>query len=114
MFALTTPKRFGSSSMSGNAPGDFSELRLDHGLSRNLALAGFFAFVVLYEEPTLCRKFCKEYEEFCVHVPRWILLQTVCASALTLTRNYQRGRNFLIHSVCDREEASARRRLPGR
>jgi protein-S-isoprenylcysteine O-methyltransferase Ste14 len=33
---------------------------------------GFFAFVVLYEEPALRRKFGKEYEEFCAHVPRWI------------------------------------------
>ena len=32
----------------------------------------FFAFVVLYEEPTLRRKFGEEYEEFCAHVPRWI------------------------------------------
>ena len=33
---------------------------------------GFTAFVVLYEEPALRRKFGKEYEDFCVHVPRWI------------------------------------------
>ncbi len=33
---------------------------------------GFFAFVVLYEEPTLRRKFGAEYEEFCAEVPRWI------------------------------------------
>lgn len=32
----------------------------------------FFAFVVLYEEPTLRRKFGKDYEQFCAHVPRWI------------------------------------------
>jgi protein-S-isoprenylcysteine O-methyltransferase Ste14 len=32
---------------------------------------GFFAFVVLYEEPALRRKFGKEYEEFCTRVPRW-------------------------------------------
>src|SRR3984885_8180747 len=32
----------------------------------------FFAFVVLYEEPALSRKFGKEYEEYCVQVPRWI------------------------------------------
>jgi protein-S-isoprenylcysteine O-methyltransferase Ste14 len=33
---------------------------------------GFFAFVLLYEEPALRRTFGKEYEEFCAHVPRWI------------------------------------------
>jgi protein-S-isoprenylcysteine O-methyltransferase Ste14 len=33
---------------------------------------GFFAFVVLYEEPALSRKFGKEYEAFCIQVPRWI------------------------------------------
>ena len=33
---------------------------------------GFFAFVVLYEEPALHRKFGKEYEEYCARVPRWI------------------------------------------
>jgi protein-S-isoprenylcysteine O-methyltransferase Ste14 len=33
---------------------------------------GFFAFVVLYEEPALRQKFGKEYEEFCARVPRWI------------------------------------------
>jgi protein-S-isoprenylcysteine O-methyltransferase Ste14 len=33
---------------------------------------GFFAFVVLYEEPALSRKFGKEYQDFCVQVPRWI------------------------------------------
>jgi len=33
---------------------------------------GFFAFVLLYEEPTLREKFGKEYEEFCARVPRWV------------------------------------------
>lgn len=32
----------------------------------------FFAFVVLYEEPALQRKFGKEYENFRAHVGRWI------------------------------------------
>ena len=32
----------------------------------------FFAFVILYEEPALKRKFGKEYEHFCARVPRWI------------------------------------------
>jgi protein-S-isoprenylcysteine O-methyltransferase Ste14 len=42
---------------------------LEYGL---LVWLGFFAFVVLYEEPALSRKFGREYEEFCGHVPRWI------------------------------------------
>ena len=42
---------------------------LEYGL---LVWLGFFAFVLLYEEPALRRKFGKEYEEFCAHVPRWI------------------------------------------
>ena len=33
---------------------------------------GFFAFVLLYEEPALKRKFGEEYEHFCARVPRWI------------------------------------------
>ena len=37
-----------------------------------LALAlGFHLFVVLYEEPTLRRKFGAAYEEYCRAVPRW-------------------------------------------
>jgi len=32
----------------------------------------FFAFVVLYEEPALRRKFGQEYEEYCTDVSRWI------------------------------------------
>src|SRR5713101_2489823 len=32
----------------------------------------FFAFVVLYEEPVLRRKFGESYERYCDHVPRWI------------------------------------------
>jgi len=42
---------------------------LEYGL---FVWLGCFAFVVLYEEPTLSRKFGREYEEFRVHVPRWI------------------------------------------
>ena len=42
---------------------------LEYGL---LVWMAFFAFVVLYEEPALSRKFGKEYEDFCRHVPRWI------------------------------------------
>jgi protein-S-isoprenylcysteine O-methyltransferase Ste14 len=33
---------------------------------------GFFAFVVLYEEPSLRRKFGPAYEEYCARVRRWI------------------------------------------
>jgi len=33
---------------------------------------GFFAFVLLYEEPALRGEFGKEYDDFCAHVPRWI------------------------------------------
>ncbi len=42
---------------------------LEYGLIVRL---GFAAFVFLYEEPALRRKFGKEYEEFCAHVPRWV------------------------------------------
>lgn len=39
-------------------------------------LAGFWLvahlFVLLYEEPTLCRQFGEEYERYCAAVPRWI------------------------------------------
>ncbi|HXY10288.1 MAG TPA: isoprenylcysteine carboxylmethyltransferase family protein [Terriglobales bacterium] len=33
---------------------------------------GFFLFVLIYEEPTLLKRYGREYEEFCAHVPRWI------------------------------------------
>lgn len=42
---------------------------LEYGL---VVWLGFFAFVLLYEEPALRRKFGEEYEEFCARVPRWI------------------------------------------
>src|SRR4030095_16533026 len=42
---------------------------LEYGLAVWL---GFFAFVLLYEEPTLRGKFGKEYEDYCSRVPRWI------------------------------------------
>jgi protein-S-isoprenylcysteine O-methyltransferase Ste14 len=48
----------------------FGSVRLlEYGL---LVWLAFFTFVVLYEEPALSRKFGKEYEDFCLHVPRWI------------------------------------------
>ena len=34
--------------------------------------AGVNLFVLLYEEPTLRRKFGAEYEEYCRRVPRWL------------------------------------------
>jgi protein-S-isoprenylcysteine O-methyltransferase Ste14 len=36
------------------------------------AALGVHLFVVLYEEPTLRRKFGAEYEEYCRNVPRWM------------------------------------------
>jgi protein-S-isoprenylcysteine O-methyltransferase Ste14 len=42
---------------------------LEYGLALWL---GFFAFVLLYEEPTLRTKFGKEYDDYCERVPRWI------------------------------------------
>ena len=42
---------------------------LEYGL---VVWLGFFAFVVLYEEPTLREKFDKEYEDYCARVPRWL------------------------------------------
>ena len=36
-----------------------------------LAALGVHLFVVLYEEPTLRKKFGADYEEYCVHVRRW-------------------------------------------
>ena len=42
---------------------------LEYGLAAWLA---FHLFVLLYEEPTLRRKFGAEYEEFCAKVRRWL------------------------------------------
>jgi len=36
-------------------------------------LGGFYLFVLLYEEPTLQRRFGSAYEEYCRKVPRWLL-----------------------------------------
>jgi len=35
-------------------------------------LAGFYLFVIFYEEPTLRRLFGEQYENYCRRVPRWI------------------------------------------
>lgn len=32
---------------------------------------GVHLFVVFYEEPILCKKFGKDYEEYCKNVRRW-------------------------------------------
>lgn len=37
-----------------------------------LLALGFHLFVVLYEEPTLRRRFGAEYEAYCQRVPRWL------------------------------------------
>lgn len=42
---------------------------LEYGL---VVWLGFFAFVLLHEEPTLREKFGKEYEDYCARVGRWI------------------------------------------
>jgi len=41
------------------------------GYAALIALA-FHSFVVLYEEPTLRRRFGAEYEDYCRRVPRWL------------------------------------------
>lgn len=42
---------------------------LEYGLA---VWVGFFAFVVLYEEPALRRKFGEDFEAYGAQVPRWI------------------------------------------
>lgn len=37
-----------------------------------IVFLAFHTFVILYEEPTLQRKFGAAYEEYCKRVPRWI------------------------------------------
>lgn len=39
-----------------------------------IVFTAFHAFVTLYEEPTLRRKFGAAYEEYCKRVPRWFSL----------------------------------------
>jgi protein-S-isoprenylcysteine O-methyltransferase Ste14 len=47
--------------------------------------AGFYAFVLLYEEPTLRGKFGDEYRAYCARVPRWIVKLHVIAIIITAT-----------------------------
>jgi protein-S-isoprenylcysteine O-methyltransferase Ste14 len=42
---------------------------LEYGL---VVWLGFYAFVLLYEEPKLRRKFGSEFDQYCARVPRWI------------------------------------------
>lgn len=42
---------------------------LEYGV---LIWLAFFAFVLLYEEPALRRKFGAQYRDYCLNVPRWI------------------------------------------
>ena len=42
------------------------------GIYATLLWLTFHSFVVLYEEPTLRRQFGDSYEEYRMHVPRWI------------------------------------------
>jgi protein-S-isoprenylcysteine O-methyltransferase Ste14 len=37
-----------------------------------MVAVGFHLFVILYEEPTLGRKYGREYADYCRSVPRWI------------------------------------------
>jgi protein-S-isoprenylcysteine O-methyltransferase Ste14 len=41
-----------------------------------VVFAAFYLFVGLYEEPTLRRLFGAQYEEYCRHVPRWLVRTT--------------------------------------
>jgi len=43
-----------------------------------LASLGVHLFVVLYEEPTLRKKFGADYEEYCQHVRRWLPRVKAC------------------------------------
>jgi hypothetical protein len=48
----------------------FGSIRiLEYGIAVWVA---FSLFVVIYEEPTLRKRYGVEYEEFCANVPRWI------------------------------------------
>jgi protein-S-isoprenylcysteine O-methyltransferase Ste14 len=63
MYVAVTSLIFGQGLLFGNVS------VLEYGL---LVWLGFFAFVYLYEEPTLRGKFGEEYEDYCARVGRWI------------------------------------------
>lgn len=42
---------------------------LEYGVA---VVAGFYLFVLLYEEPKLRSTYGSEYEQYCAHVPRWL------------------------------------------
>jgi protein-S-isoprenylcysteine O-methyltransferase Ste14 len=63
MYVAVSSLIFGQGLLFGNVP------VLEYGFVVWLV---FLAFVLLYEEPALRRKFGKEYAEFCIRVPRWI------------------------------------------
>lgn len=49
----------------------FGRVSLKSVVTAAVALLGVHLFVVLYEEPTLRRKFGAEYESYCQNVGRW-------------------------------------------
>ena len=63
MYVAVSLLIFGQGFLFGDIP------LLEYGL---VVCLGFFAFVLLYEEPALRRKFGDEYRLYCVRVPRWI------------------------------------------
>jgi protein-S-isoprenylcysteine O-methyltransferase Ste14 len=62
MFVAVSSLIFGQGLLFGNVP------LLKYGF---VVWLTFFAFILLYEEPALSRKFGKQYEEYCMRVPRW-------------------------------------------
>jgi protein-S-isoprenylcysteine O-methyltransferase Ste14 len=50
----------------------FERANLTAILLAAFAVLGTAIFVVLYEEPTLRKKFGAEYDEYCRHIRRWI------------------------------------------
>ena len=63
MYVAVSLLIFGQGFLFGDIP------LLEYGL---VVCLGFFAFVLLYEEPALRRKFGDEYRLYCARVPRWI------------------------------------------
>jgi protein-S-isoprenylcysteine O-methyltransferase Ste14 len=63
MYVALSALIFGQGMLFGSAP------LLEYGVAVWL---GFFAFVVLYEEPALRRTFGPDYHDYCAHVPRWL------------------------------------------